>query len=71
MANSYISLILHCVWHVGNKQTIPVKFQDSAWEYMTWILRKKGHKPFVINGVANHVHVLVGMHQSQSVAVMI
>lgn len=71
MANSYTNLIFHCVWHVKGKQIIPDKFQPFAWQYMGGILANKEHKPILINGTANHVHVLVGMHQSQSVAAMI
>lgn len=35
-------------------------WRDEVFKYMAGIIKNKGHKPIIVNGVSDHVHVFVG-----------
>jgi REP element-mobilizing transposase RayT len=67
MPNTYTQLYIHYVFAVQNRQSlINEKWQTKLYKYMNGIIEQQGHKPYVINGMPDHVHVLVSMHPNQS-----
>ena len=62
MANSYQRVLLQYVFAVKGRQNILHKsFRDEVFRYITGIIEQKGQKSIIVNGVADHVHVLVGV----------
>ncbi|WP_318349074.1 IS200/IS605 family transposase [Aquipluma nitroreducens] len=67
MANTYTQLYIHYVFAVQNRLSlINDNWQSDLYKYMNGIIEQQGHKPFVINGMPDHVHVLVSMSPKQA-----
>jgi len=62
MANTYSQIYIQLVFAVkGRANLITKDHKDELYKYITGIVRKKGQKLLAINGVADHVHMFVGM----------
>ncbi|MCC6837827.1 MAG: IS200/IS605 family transposase [Bacteroidia bacterium] len=69
MANTYTQIHLHFVFAVKYRQAVISKvWRDELYKYITGIVQNNGHKLLIINGVEDHVHMLVGMRPVQSVS---
>ena len=67
MANTYTQIYIHYVFAVQNRICLIRKnWKTDLYKYMNGIIEQQGHKPFAINGVAEHVHVLVSMNPKQA-----
>jgi putative transposase len=65
MANTYTQLTIHVVFAVKYRENIiRKKYRIELYKYMAGILTNKKHKPLVINGVGDHVHILFGLNPS-------
>jgi len=61
MANTYTQLYFHTVFAVkGRSNLISEKWKASLYKYITGIVSNKGQKLMKINGVQNHLHILLG-----------
>ncbi|MCA1752494.1 MAG: transposase [Flavobacteriales bacterium] len=62
MANTYRSVLLQYVFAVkGRHNLLHKSWRDEVFRYMTGIIEAKGQKSIIVNGVSDHVHVLVGV----------
>lgn len=62
MANTYTRIYIHVVFAVeGRQNVIRKEHKDEIYKYISGIVQNKGHKLIAINGMADHVHVLIGM----------
>jgi REP element-mobilizing transposase RayT len=69
MAGTYSQIYIHIVIVVKNRDhLIPKANRDELFEYMAGIIRNKGQKPIIINGVGNHVHIFVGLKPEMKVS---
>ena len=69
MANTYTSIRIHFVFAVKFRQNLIHKsWKDELFKYMTRIIQNHQHKVFAINGVEDHVHILIGMQPNQSIS---
>ncbi|MCK9639137.1 MAG: IS200/IS605 family transposase [Prolixibacteraceae bacterium] len=67
MANTYCQLYIHYVFAVQNRiSLIQPEWKESLYQYMNGIVVQQQHHLFAINGVANHLHLLVSMNPRQS-----
>ncbi|MBO7433722.1 MAG: IS200/IS605 family transposase [Salinivirgaceae bacterium] len=72
MANTYTQLFVHFVFAVQNRQALISKtWKDELYKYITGIVTNKGHKLLSIGGVADHIHVLIGVSPNQSVSSLV
>ncbi|TXD48047.1 IS200/IS605 family transposase [Polaribacter sp. IC073] len=61
MANTYTQLYFHIVFAVkGRNNLIAVRWKDELYKYITGIISNKNQKLMIINGMPNHVHLLIG-----------
>ena len=61
MANTYTQLYFHIVFAVkGRNNLIAVRWKDELNKYITGIISNKNQKLMIINGMPNHVHLLIG-----------
>ena len=61
MANTYTQLYFHIVFAVkGRSNHIAIKWGDELSKYIAGIIANKNQKLMLINGVPNHVHLLIG-----------
>ncbi len=62
MANTYTQIYIQVVFAVeGRQNLIPPERKDELYKYITGIVRNQEQKLISINGVADHVHLLIGM----------
>lgn len=67
MANTYTQLYVHYVFAVQNRLClIHSEWQDDLYKYMSGIIDQQGHKLYVINGMSDHIHLLVSMTPKQA-----
>lgn len=69
MADTYTQIHLQFVFAVKYRQAlIQASWKTDLYKYITGIIHKNGHKLLAINGVTDHIHILVGMRPNQSVS---
>src|SRR4030095_8615125 len=62
MAGTFTQLYIQYVFAVkGRRNFILPSFEEELYKYMAGIIRNKGVKPLAINGMPDHVHILVGL----------
>ncbi|MBP8042603.1 MAG: IS200/IS605 family transposase [Bacteroidales bacterium] len=67
MPNTYTQLYVHYIFAVQNRiSLISNKWKEDLYKYINGIIIQQGHKPFAINGIPDHVHVLVSMSPKQA-----
>jgi putative transposase len=69
MAHTYCSSLFHCVFSTkGRRKIITPKVQDDLLAYMGGIARKQQMKALAAGGMDDHVHLLLSLPSSMSVA---
>ena len=69
MANTYTQIYMHIVFAVGRREClIADEWSDELYWYISGACKKRKHFVYAVNGTADHVHLLVGMHPGESVA---
>jgi putative transposase len=62
MANTFSQIYIQIVFAVKNRSAlISGKWEEELYKYISGIIKNKGQKPLAINGVENHIHILIGM----------
>jgi len=61
MANTYTQLYFHIVFAVkGRGNLIDKIWKDELYKYITGIISNKKQKLMIINGMPNHIHLIIG-----------
>jgi putative transposase len=69
MANTYTQIHIQFVFTVQNRDCIiQNNWKDELYKYITGIVRNHLHKPLIINGMPDHLHLLIGLRPSQSIS---
>mgnify|MGYP002133943422 FL=1 len=69
MPNTYTQIHLQFVFAVKyRKGLIHSSFKEELYQYISGIIKAHNHKLLAINGMPDHLHILVGMRPSQSVS---
>lgn len=69
MANTYTQIHLQFVFAVKNRNAlIKLEWESELYKYITGIVTRQEHKLLAINGMPDHLHLLVGMRPLQSVS---
>jgi len=69
MANTYTQIHIHTIFAVRNRQSlIHDAWRDDLYKYITGIVRNHRHKLLQINGMPDHVHMLIGYRPVQSLS---
>lgn len=67
MPNTYTQLYVHYVFAVQNRRSLILKtFQEDLYKYLNGIVKQNCHKVYIINGTADHVHMLISMNPIQT-----
>jgi len=62
MANTYTQLTIHIVFAVKHRENlIKNEFREELYKYIAGVIGNKKHKLLAINGVSDHIHILVGL----------
>jgi putative transposase len=69
MANTFSQIYIQTVFAVSNRQSlIRAEFKEDVYKYITGIVKNQGQKLIAINGVADHVHLLIGLRPAMALA---
>lgn len=62
MANTYTQIYIQVVFAVsGRLSLIRDEHKEEIYKYITGIIRNDGHKLISINGMSDHLHLLIGL----------
>jgi REP element-mobilizing transposase RayT len=62
MANTYTQIYIQVVFAVsGRLSLIRNEHKEEIYKYITGIIRNDGHKLISINGMSDHLHLLIGL----------
>ena len=69
MANTYTQIHVHAIFAVQNRKSlIKIEWKDELYKYITGIIQNQGHKLLIINGMPDHIHILIGLRPVQSLS---
>jgi putative transposase len=69
MPNTYTQIHIHIVFTVRNKESIiRNSWKDELYKYITGIIQSNKHKLLAINGMPDHIHILIGYMPAQSLS---
>lgn len=72
MANTYTQTHIHIVFSVQNKKSlIKPSWKDELYKYISGVIINNGHKLLIINGMPDHLHILIGMRPFQSLSSLV
>lgn len=65
----YTQLHIQIVFAVRNRKALLSEdIREMVFSYMGAVLAEMKHKPLIINGTSNHVHILLGLNPSKSIS---
>jgi REP element-mobilizing transposase RayT len=71
MANTYTQIHIQAVFAVQNRiSLIQPPWKDELYKYITGIVQKHDHKVLQINGMPDHIHLLMGFRPNQALSVL-
>jgi len=69
MAGTFSQIYIHAVFAVeGRANLLQKPWREEVFKYMAGIIKGKNQKPIIVNGVANHVHLFIGLKPSIAVS---
>jgi len=69
MANTYTQIHLQLVFAVKYRAALIHKsWKDELYKYITGIVQGNNHKLLGINGIEDHIHILIGFRTHQSLS---
>ena len=69
MAHSFVSGLFDCAFSTkGRRKLITPDLQERLWPYMGGIAKEKGMKALSIGGIDDHVHLLLAITSTVSIA---
>ena len=72
MAGTFSQIYIQYVFAVKGRENLLQKaWRDDVFKYMSGIIKGKNQKPIIVNGVADHVHVFVGLKPSMCISDLI
>ncbi len=62
MAGTFSQIYIQVVFAVkGRENLIGKKWKDELNKYIAGIIKGKGQKPIIVNGVSDHIHAFIGL----------
>ena len=69
MANTYSQIYIQTVFSVSNRMSlITPAFREDLYKYITGIVTNQGQKLIAINGMSDHLHILIGLKPTMALA---
>jgi putative transposase len=66
---TFAQIYVQLVFAVRNREAVLTReIQKLVFEYMSGIITNMKHKSIIVNGISNHVHILLGLNPSISVS---
>jgi len=72
MPNTYTQIYIHIVFAVkGRASLISPNWKDRLYKYISGIITKQKQKLFIVNGMPDHIHILVSMNASLTISSLV
>lgn len=72
MANTYTQLYIQLVFAVKYRQALILpSWEAQLYRYITGIVQNRRHKLMAINGMPDHIHILVSMHPTDQISLLV
>ena len=69
MSNTYTQIHIQIIFAVKYRIALLDKlWQDELYKYITGIIQTQKHKLLIINGVSDHIHILIGYNPHQALS---
>jgi putative transposase len=69
MANTFSQIYIQTVFAVSSRQSlIRPEFKEELYKYITGIFRNSGQKLIAVNGMPDHIHILLGLKPAMALA---
>ncbi|MGH9871704.1 MAG: IS200/IS605 family transposase [Pyrinomonadaceae bacterium] len=69
MANTFSQIYIQTVFAVSNRMSlIKPAFKEDLYKYLTGIVKNQKQKLISINGMPDHLHILIGLRPSMALA---
>src|SRR5258708_3383418 len=69
MPHTFASLLVHVIFSTKNRApTLSADLASRLFPYMGGIVRERNGQPLIINGPADHVHLLLSIPATESIA---
>jgi len=69
MAHTYIHCLIHCIFSTKERtKSIAPALQERLWPYLGGLSRQRGVKALAVGGVEDHVHILLSIPATVSIA---
>ncbi len=69
MANTYINILVHTVFSTKNREMwLSSPLRERLYPYLCGIARENKFKVLSIGGVDNHIHILLSLNSTTSIA---
>ncbi len=69
MANTYTKIFIHLVFAVKYRESVLDKsWRVEMYKYITGTVETNKQKLYVINGVEDHIHILISIDPSQAIS---
>lgn len=69
MSNTYTQIHIQLIFAIQYRMAMIDKiWKDELYKYITGIIQKQKHKLVIINGVNDHIHILLGYRPHQSLS---
>lgn len=67
--HSFNNCLVHCVWSTKNRDSfLDSDLRERLWPYLGGIARENKMKALAVGGAADHVHILISLPGTMSVA---
>ena len=69
MANTFTQIHIQLIFATKFRQAlISEKWENRLYEYITGIIQNHKHKVLAINGMPDHIHILIGFRSNQALS---
>ncbi|HMU09584.1 MAG TPA: IS200/IS605 family transposase [Ferruginibacter sp.] len=69
MPGTYSQIYIHIVFAVkGRQNLIASSWKTELHQYMAGIIKGKGHKPIIVNGMPDHIHAFAGLKPAMAIS---
>lgn len=69
MAGTFSQIHIQLVFAVhGRANVIKDEWEDRLYRFIAATIKNKGQKPLIINGMPDHIHILLGLRPSMAIS---
>ncbi|MCX6265951.1 MAG: IS200/IS605 family transposase [Bacteroidetes bacterium] len=69
MAGTFSQIYIQVVFAVrGRNNLLQKPWRDDVFKYIAGIIKSKGQKPIIVNGVSDHVHLFIGLKPAMALS---